>query len=112
MQSKVKDVLFKLTTVVICGLAYCMCNRAENPSVRTRCCYEPGKDWYGLAAKTISRSSMWSSDKADALRILLSNGPDSYYQSVISIVNSNMWSSDKLSALKKESAKFADLIQI
>ena len=55
---------------------------------------------------------MWSSDKAKALNELLSNAPDGYYQSIISIVNSGMWSSDKLTAIKKESAKFADYVQI
>lgn len=112
MQSRVKDILFKVATVAVCVLAYGMSSRLENPVVRSSCYYEPHGGGYGLAAKTISRSSMWSSDKTAALQVLLSNGPDSYYQSIISIVNSTMWSSDKLAAIKRESAKFANVVEI
>lgn len=107
MQPRVKDILFKVATIGACVLAYGMSARLENASVRSSCCYEPYGGGYGLAAKTISRSSMWSSDKTAALQALLSNAPDGYYQSIIAIVNSSMWSSDKLAAIKKESAKFA-----
>ena len=112
MQSKVKDILFKLTTVVICGFAYCMCNRTGNSSAQPRSCYEPREDWYGLAAKAISKSSMCSSDRTQALQNLLIDGPDRYYRSVIHIVNSSMCSSDRLLSLERESAKFANPMRI
>ncbi len=110
MQSRVKDIVFKVGTAVVCVLAYVMTSRLENTSARPTFYCDPREDWYGLTAKTISRSSMWSSDKTEALQTLLSNGPDGYYQSIIAIVNSSMWSSDKLTAIKRESAKFADVI--
>lgn len=112
MQAKVRDILFKIATAAVCILAYGMSSRLEGVTVRPSYYYDPQDDLYGLAAETISRSSMWSSDKAKALNELLSNAPDGYYQSIISIVNSGMWSSDKLTAIKKESAKFADYVQI
>lgn len=112
MQAKVRDVLFKIATAAVCILAYGMSSQLEGVTVRPSYYYDPQEDLYGLAAKTISRSGMWSSDKAKALNELLSNAPDGYYQSIISIVNSGMWSSDKLTAIKKESAKFAEYVQI
>lgn len=112
MQSKTKDILFKLATVAACGLAYCMRSRIENTSWQSGFNYEPRENWYGLAVKAISKSSMWSSYKTEALQLLLGDAPESYYRSVITIVNSTMWSSDKLEALKKESAKFADFVEL
>lgn len=112
MKSRVKDVLFKVGTAAVCVLAYAMTSRFESTTSRSSFYWEPREDWYGLTAKTISRSTMWSSDKTEALQTLLGNGPEGYYQSVIAIVNSNMWSSDKLTAIKRESAKFADAVQI
>lgn len=112
MRSRTKDILFKVTTAIVCVLAYTMSSRLESRLPRQSYYYEHCEDWYGYAAKTISRSSMWSSDKTEALQALLSNGPDGYYQSIISIVNSSMWSSDKLAAIQKESAKFADVIPV
>lgn len=112
MQAKVRDVMFKVATTVVCLLAYGMSSRLERVTVRPSYYYDPQEDLYGLAAKTISRSSMWSSDKAKALNVLLSDAPDGYYHSIISIVNSGMWSSDILASIKRESAKFADYVQI
>lgn len=112
MQSKVKDILFHVGTAAVCVLACAMTSRLGSTTTRPTFYCDPREDWYGLTAKTISRSSMWSSDKTEALQILLSNGPDGYYQSIIAIVNSSMWSSDKLRAIKRESAKFVNTIQI
>ena len=112
MQSRTKDILFKVGAAIVCILAYAMTSNLENNVARPSYCCGPQDDWHGLAAKTISRSSMWSSDKTEAIQALLSNGPTGYYQSIISIVNSSMWSSDKLSAIKRESAKFADTFTI
>lgn len=112
MQSRTKDILFKVGAAIVCILAYAMTSNLESNIVRPSYCYGPQDDWYGLAAKTISRSSMWSSDKTEAIQALLSNGPTGYYQSIISVVNSSMWSSDKLAAIKRESAKFADTFAI
>ena len=112
MQSRTKDILFKVSAAIVCILAYAMTSNLENNVARPSYCCGPQVDWYGLAAKTISRSSMWSSDKTEAIQALLSNGPTGYYQSIISIVNSSMWSSDKRSAIKRESAKFADAFTI
>ncbi len=112
MQSRIKDILFKVGTAAVCVLAYVMSSRLENTTARPSFYCDPREDWYGLTAKTISRSSMWSSDKTAALQALLSNGPEGYYRSVISIVNSSMWSSDKLTAIKRESAKFAGTFRI
>lgn len=110
MKSRTKDVIFKVGTAIVCILAYAMSSRLESINARPSFYCEPSGDWYGFTTKTISKSSMWSSDKTEALQALLSDGPDSYYQSIIAIVNSSMWSSDKLTAIKRESAKFADTV--
>ena len=112
MSSKIKDILFKTATVAVSLLACGMSARLDNSTSRSACYYEPCTDGYGVAAKSISRSNMWSSDKASAIQALLSNAPDGYYRSIIAIVNSNMWSSDKLDAIKKESTKFVKIIEV
>lgn len=111
MQSRIRDVLFKAGTAVVCILAYAMISPFEKSTARPSSYYEPQEDWYGITAKTISKSIMMSSDKVAAIQALLSNAPKGYYQSIIAIVNSTMMSSDKLTAIKKESAKFADTVQ-
>lgn len=112
MQSKIRDIMFKVGAAALYILAYAVTSNLENAMGQHSRFYGPQDDWYGLTAKTISKSSMWSSDKTEALEVLLGNGPESYYQSVISIVNSSMWSSDKLTAIKQESGKFVNVMQI
>jgi len=68
MQSRVKDILFKVGTAVVCVLAYAMSSRLESATARPTFYCDPQENWYGLTAKTISRSSMWSSDKLTAIK--------------------------------------------
>lgn len=112
MKPRIKDTLFKMVNVAACIAVYSIYTRFEGFPPRSPWPYEPRGDLYGLAAKAISKSNMWSSDKAQALQMLLSDGPDSYYQSVIAIANGGMWSCDKLTAIIRESAKFTNFVEI
>ena len=112
MQAKVRDVMFKVATTVVCLLAYGMSSRLERVTVRPSYYYDPQEDLYGLAVKTISRSGMWSSDKTKALNVLLSDAPDGYYHSIISIVKNHVLKVyGDLDAPLFKAADVADLVE-
>lgn len=56
---------------------------------------------YSDVVKTILDSSMYNSDKAEAISVLKRDGDYNYYKSIISIVESSMYNSDKLDAIEK-----------
>lgn len=106
MQSRIKNVIFKMTAVALSALAYAAYAYFGSISRKQEYYYEPGGNYYAMAARAILGSDMWFSDKTDALEMLLPNGTAGYYQSIIAIVSSSMWSSDKLDAIEGETAKF------
>lgn len=63
---------------------------------------------YSGAMNAIMNSTMYSSDKTNISKLLLSNASEDYYSSVISIANSTMFSSDKVYAIKNLNKTFAE----
>lgn len=56
---------------------------------------------YGDAIEAISKSTMFSSQKREAISAVKKDGTTDYYKAIISITNnSNMFSSDKLNTIK------------
>ncbi len=65
---QIKDAIFGVATILVIGLAHVAESYIEKPARRPEYRCRPREDWYGLAAETISESTMWSEDKVKALR--------------------------------------------
>ena len=55
---------------------------------------------YYDAVQAIAKSSMFASDKREAMSVLKRDGSTEYYKSVISIVQTHMFASDKIAMIK------------
>lgn len=105
LKEQTRDILRKTVSVVIPVLAYGIygylnqeTKRREKQAIVYE--YRPEESLYGRAANSITNSSMFSDDKAKALKWLAVDKDDSYYEAVISIVNSSMFSNDKAKAIR------------
>lgn len=55
---------------------------------------------YDDAVRAITKSGMWSSDKAAAIKLIKRDETPEYYKAIVSTVSSGMWSQDKLLTIK------------
>ena len=60
---------------------------------------------YDAAVETIMASSMFGSDKCDAVKLLKRDEDENYYKAVISIMQSSMFGSDKVEMIRYLSQK-------
>lgn len=55
---------------------------------------------YYDAVRTIAESTMFASDKREAIAVLKHDGDAEYYKTVISIIKTNMFASEKIAMIK------------
>lgn len=96
--NKAWDVVKKGCKIVVPILVTVMCERSKN-SLIDEIQYS-GNVKYDDAVNAISKSSMFSSDKRNAMQLVRRGETTEYYKAIISTVRSTMFSSDKVSAIK------------
>ena len=96
--NKVQDFTKKGCKIAIQILVAVMCERSKSNRVIeiTR----GGNVGYDDAVNAISRSSMISGDKVQAIKLVKRNETSEYYRAIMSEVNSSMISGDRVLAIK------------
>ena len=67
-----------------------------------------GNVGYDDAVKVITNSVMYSSDKCDAVELLMTGQDSEYYKAIINVVRANMYSSDKLDLIRTMNNKLEE----
>ena len=96
--NKAWDVAKKGCKIVIPILVTVMCERSRNNLIDE--IRYSGNVKYEDAVNAISKSSMFSSDKRNAMQLVKRGETSEYYKAIISMARSTMFSSDKVSAIK------------